>query len=166
MIISEKSLYKPICVWLDKLLNDRYKNSQVIVADTSTTFLSAWLRKRKLSQLFPDSECYDFKIDITGAIVNLKNSALYFIECKASYITIKDISQIMGYSRIANPSRSIIISPKGASTALQKLIIVRGRSDILNYSKNSKDMLIRICKWDINKNCVDYNDTIPLGLHP
>ncbi len=166
MKISEEKLYKPICIWLCKLLNSRYRDSRIIVADTSTTRLSSWLQKNKIARFFKDSECYDFKIDVTGVIIKSNNASLYFVECKASYITLKDIGQIFGYSRIANPTRSIIISPKGASIALEKLITVRGRTDIIDYSMNRKANIIRICKWDIDKQSIDYNSTIPLGYHP
>ncbi len=61
----------------------------------------------------------------------------------------------------------MIISPKGANSALEKLIMVHGRIDVLNYlDRQTKNSIIRICKWDSNRNTVDYNATIPLGYHP
>jgi hypothetical protein len=164
---NESLLYTPICHWLEKLLRNRYKRFKIIVANTSNIRLNSWLQKENLLSFFPDGLCYDFKIDITGIILQPKRAGLYFIECKASYITIKDLCQILGYSIIASPVKALIISPKGPSTILEKLITVHGRIDILNYPlPDHKNSLIRICKWDNARNTLDYNFTIPLGCHP
>lgn len=166
-MIREEALYQPICIWFYNLLKKRYKRKKILVEDTSRIKLSKWLETKNLLKFVSDGLCYDFKIDITGAIISADSANLILIECKAGAISVKDLSQILGYSKIALPSRAFIMSPAGANSTLSKLITVYGRIDVLNYKeKISKDSVIRICKWDVNKNTIDYNSTLPYGYHP
>jgi len=166
-MIREEELYSPICEWLSRLLKNRYKEQTIIVEDISRISLSKWLETNNILKFIPDGVCYDFKIDIIGAVISVDSANLYLVECKAGPITIKDLSQILGYSKIAMPLRSMIISPEGANSTLSTLVTVHGRTDILNYKdKISKDSIIRICKWDMTRNTIDYNFTLPYGYHP
>jgi hypothetical protein len=166
-MLSEKELYPAIAKWLRDLLKYRYRKSDVIVEDTSRIMLSRWLTLKRLDSAVKCGRYFDFKVDISGAIIDERNVRLYLVECKLNQITIKDVSQILGYSRIANPYRALIVSPRGPSRNLDRLIMVSGRSDVLQYGQqDDSESTIRICKWDVQRGSMDLTSSIPLGYHP
>jgi hypothetical protein len=73
---------------------------------------------------------------------------------------IKNISQLLGYRRVALPFQSIIISPKGISSSVSYLLKAFSRYDVLEYDKDKK---IRIAKWDSLKNEIDIRSILPPG---
>lgn len=85
---------------------------------------------------------------LTGVILLNDKAELAFVECKLSKITLKDVSQLLGYSKVACPVHSFIISPKGMSNAVSYLLQTLRRYDILAYSENRK---IRVGSWDESK---------------
>jgi len=166
-MVSEKDLYPVISNWLSRLLKSRFGRSKIIVEDTSRIKLSRWLENKGINSRVRYGQFFDFKVDISAAIIGDKGVRLYLMECKTKPITIKDLSQILGYGRIVEPYRAVIISPSGVSKNLFRLIMVSGRTDVLRYNHTKKtDSLIRICKWDIERNDVDFLASIPLGYHP
>jgi hypothetical protein len=165
--MKEKDLYSPIAFWIEELLRARFRKQEIIVEDTSAIELSTWLSTHNLASKIEYGEFFNFKVDITGVIINRINAKLFLVECKLKYITINDLSQILGYSRIANPYRAMIISPFGANRNLHRLVMVSGRNEVLRFDDDqSNDSVIRICKWNINRKDIDYSASIPLGFHP
>jgi len=69
---------------------------------------------------------------------------LGLVECKLGRINLRDLSQLLGYSRVALPLYSIILSPRGISQSLNLLFNIARRNDILYYSP---DRHIFIAKW-------------------
>ena len=152
--------------WLKSLIKSRYPQRKVIV-DVARALLSAWLIDNRLMSYFPDGNSYNFKTTIYGVACSKDEAALYLIRTCRNKISMKSLSEFVIYPIIAKPYRALIISPAGANSTLSKLITVYGRIDVLNYKeKISKDSVIRICKWDVNKNTIDYNSTLPHGYHP
>lgn len=83
-----------------------------------------------------------------------------FIECKLGRITLRDLSQLLGYSKVALPLYSIILSPKGISRSLNLLFDIARRNDILYYSTDS---YIIIGKWNEKRKELDLSSIIPKG---
>lgn len=166
-MIKEKDLYGPIANWLHQLLKSRFRKHKIIVEDTSTVELSAWLISHELASRMEYGEFFNFKVDITGAIISQTHAKLFLVECKIKYITINDLSQILGYSRIVNPYRAMIIGPYGANRNLHRLVMISGRNEVLRFNDNqSNDSIIRICRWDISRRDIDSSASMPLGFHP
>lgn len=80
-----------------------------------------------------------------------------FVECKNKKLSLMNLSQLIGYSAIALPIFSILLSPKGMGTTLNKLLISFNRKDVLEYKPRKK---IQIIKWDYDKQDVDYMNSI------
>ena len=161
MYKAEKYLYPDICKWFKFFLEQKFRQSKIQVADTSRKNLSKWLVENKLHEAFPDYQTYEIEVDVSGVIESSKEVHLAFVECKLGKITLRDISQLLGYSRVALPVYSFIISPKGISQSLNSLFNIFRRNDVLYYSK---DKHVIIGKWDERRKDLNLNSIIPKGF--
>lgn len=158
---KEKEMYPDVCSWFKKLLQSKFKNARIYVEDTSKKVLSKWLLEKGFHNYFPDYQTYEVEVDVTGVIVKMdKEAHLGFIECKLGRISLRDVSQLLGYSKVALPIYSIILSPKGISPSLNLLFNVARRNDILYYSV---DKHIFITRWHERKKEIDFPTIIPKG---
>jgi len=163
MYSSEKEMYPDVLKWLKRILKHNVKRSKILrVYDTSTTNLATLIMRENLARYFDDEfVTYDIKVDITGIVVKGNNKAeLIFVECKLNKITFRDFCQLLGYSIVAKPRYSIIISPRGVSDSLRTLITSFNRRDILKYAAGRE---IALAKWDETKKDLDYMTIIPRG---
>ncbi len=160
--MKEKDLYPDIIDWIEKYLKDRHPHSQIKAYDTHNKKLSNFIFELNLQDFFPEFIAFDMKIDITTIVKSKNKVKLAFIECKIKPISLKDIGQILGYSRVAKPEYSFIISPNGISTPLKSLLITFGRYDILEYDDGKK---IKIAKWNLIRKEIDSQSLLPPGEH-
>lgn len=153
-------MYPDVKEWFYNFLKEKFPKRNVKVFDTSKQKLSDFIIQHNLTKHFPEFKSYEIKIDILG-ILSIKNKfALSFVECKLNRINLLHISQLLGYSKVARPEISFIISPKGISSSLNLLFNVYRRYDVLKYCKNR---YIIIARWDPFKKDIDYHSIIPPG---
>jgi hypothetical protein len=152
-------MYPDVRVWLQGFLKPRFPKSTVVVSDTSRVSLGRFLEQQGLAELFPDYQTFEINVDITG-IVKGKHSSLAFVECKLTTLTLRDVSQSLGYSKVAKPIFSILISPAGISKALSLLLKVYRRYDVLEYAESQRLM---VGTWDTVRKTVDPASLIPPG---
>lgn len=95
-------MYPEVCAWLHDLLDAGFPRATVEVADTSRVILANYLEQRGLAALFPDCQTYEINVDVTG-VVKAKKPHLAFVECKLTPLTLRDMSQLLGYSKVAVP---------------------------------------------------------------
>lgn len=159
MYTNEIEMYPDICKWLESYLNDKYAevSKKITVLDTHNSYLSNFIINLKYQKYFPEFSTYQIQQDITGFIEYNDKVELVFVECKLDKLTLSNLSQLIGYSVIAIPFISILLSPKGMSNSLDKLLNVFNRRDILQYRPERK---ISIIKWDIYKQDIDYMKSI------
>lgn len=162
MYSSEQELYPEIIKWVTKYLQSKYHNAEIKAYDTSRQDLSEFLRRHKLHSFFPEFETYIIRVDITATIKYKDKYDLAFVECKLKPITLNDISQILGYSKVVKPKHSFIVSPAGISTPVNSLIKIFKRYDILEYMEDSK---IRIAQWNKSMQSIDISTLLPPGAH-
>jgi hypothetical protein len=159
---NEKEMYPDVCLWFRKVLHDKFKNAKICVEDTSKRVLSKWLLDKGFHNYFPGYQTYEIEVDVTGVVLKSNKEAyLGFIECKLDEISLGDFSQLLGYSKVALPFYSIILSPKGISQSLNLLFNIARRNDILYYSK---DRHIFIATWLEKKKEIDFSTIIPKGV--
>ena len=156
---SEKAMYPEVCRWLREVLQSRFPRAEIQVADTSQMVLSNFLEREGLTDLFPDYQTYEINVDVT-AIIKRKTPALAFVECKLTTLTLRDTSQLLGYSKVAQPIYSIIVSPAGISKALSLLLKNFHRYDILEYGETKR---LRLATWDPIRKTIDPATVIPPG---
>jgi hypothetical protein len=162
MYSSEKEMYPEVVNWLIKHLEGIYTKSEIEVFNTSKINLCEFIRRKNLSIYFSEFETYVIKVDITGVIKYKEKCLLAFVECKLKSISLKDISQLIGYSKVVRPTFSLILSPAGISSPVNKLINIYKRYDILIYWEN---LNIRIAKWNKITKEIDQASLLPHGSY-
>ncbi len=160
--LTESTLYEPVRTWFEACLAQRFRRSNVRAYDTSSTKLSKLIAHLGLQAHFPQSAVWDIKADVTALIMGRKNHVA-FVECKAKRITLRDVGQLLGYSRVAKPVVSMLLSPQPPTDALRTLLSVYGRYDILEYDTRGRRILIT--QWDCRRGGVLHANTLPPGEH-
>jgi len=158
----ETALYPEVASWLIRHLRGRHPRATVHAQDTHSMDLSTFLRRQNIHSQFKDYDAYEIQVDVTGIVQSTDGIRLAFVECKVGPITLRDVGQLLGYSLVARPEWSYLLSPAGASDRLNTLLVTFGRQDILNYSKGHA---IRLASWNVGRKEVDLSSLIPRGSH-
>jgi len=159
---SETELYPEVIKWFEKYLKGKHPKAEIKAYDTSRRDLSDFLRRHKLHLFFPEFETYVIKVDITASIRYRDKCNLAFVECKLNPINLKDISQLLGYSKVVKPKYSFIISPAGISSPVDTLIKIYKQYNILQYREGFK---IKIAQWNKTTQEIDISTLLPPGEH-
>jgi hypothetical protein len=157
---NEKSMYPDVVKWLHRILALKFPKSSISVHNTSNIVLSKFLLDRRLHEFFPNYQTFEIEVDITGIVRRGDSATLGFVECKLNKIGLRDVSQLLGYSKVAQPVFSLIISPAGISDSINFLFNIHRRDDILYYEGNR---LIHIAKWLESRQDIDYASLLPKG---
>lgn len=152
-------MYPDIIRWLDNDLKQKFgkQSKNIVVLDTHDSDLSNFIIRLNYQRYFPEFTTFQIRQDITGFIEYSNKVELVFVECKNDLLSLINLSQIIGYSCIALPLYSILLSSKGMGSTLSKLLQTFNRKDILEFRPHRK---IQIIKWDYNKQDVDYLNSI------
>jgi hypothetical protein len=146
--------------WLALNLKSGHPKARITTADTHKTELSSFLRAKNLNRRFSDSDAYEIQVDVTGIVEGRDFVKLAFVECKIGPITLRDVGQLLGYSLIAKPEWSYLLSPAGLSNRLSMLLVTYGRQDVLLYGKNK---YIRTAAWNLDRCEIDIPTLLPKG---
>ena len=160
MYLREIEMYPDVINWLEADLKGRFGKTakKIQVLDTHDSDLSNFIMLLGYQSAFPEFTTYQIRQDITGFIeYSNEKVELVFVECKINKLKLIDLSQLIGYSCIALPIYSILLSPAGMGTTLSKLLKSFNRKDILEFRPNRK---IQIVKWDYFKKDIDYSNSI------
>jgi len=159
MYSNEIEMYPDIIEWLKKSLIQKFgkKANKITVLDTHDSDLLNFIMQLNYQKFFPEFSTYKIRQDITGFIEYIDRVELVFVECKNTSLSLIHLSQLIGYSCIALPIYSILLSPQGMGTTLNKLLKSYNRSDILEFRPQRP---IHIIKWNESKQDVDYMNSI------
>lgn len=143
--LAEQAMYAPLTVFFKEYLSKKY-NSPTDTFDTSAGNLNLFLmnKNRELLDVFDYCDKYRIRPDVVGFLE--KQKEIGFIEAKITPLDLKALGQLMGYCLVALPIEAILISTKGPSLALIK--ILKARPDLLMYSSDRK---IKLATLDGNK---------------
>lgn len=143
--LAEREIYPAVQEWLLRFLQQRYANAQVY--NPASLRLSKLISQTDLSEQMPNHwTSWDIKVDIVGIATDKKGQThLAFVECKVVPISLAHLGQLLGYCRVAQPDYAFLISPKGVSSALYRLLEVFHREDILQYQTDKNGRLRNIC---------------------
>lgn len=152
-------MYPDIIEWLKNDLKQKFdkKALNIKVLDTHDSDLANFIMSLNYQKFFPEFSTYKIRQDITGFIKYKDKVDLVFVECKNTSLSLIHLSQLIGYSCIALPIYSILLSPQGMGQTLNKLLKSYNRSDILEFRPNKT---IQIIKWDKSKQDIDYTNSI------
>ena len=157
---KEKQMYPDVMEWLKRTLRGMFPRAEIETYDTSAVALYRFLETNGLQELFPQYQSYDIHVDVTGIVQTKRKAYLAFVECKLKQITLRDLSQLLGYSRVAIPIYSIIMSPAGIGSAMTCLLKTYGRIDVLEYEKSRR---LKVATWDAGRREVSVPTLIPAG---
>lgn len=153
-------MYGPVRDWWERFLKERHKRSQVSVYDTSRIVLYRFIQDHQLEALFSDYLTYEVEVDITGVIVARDKAKLALVECKLTPITLRDVGQMLGHSEVTRPLYSLIISPRGLSDSLVRLLKNFQRFDVLDYGDGQR---IRLATWSPQRQEILAESLLPPG---
>lgn len=131
---SEKDMYPDVCQWLEDFLKDRFRQAEIDVRILAHTPISRFLSTYNRGNFPGEWVTWNIKVDVVGFVHHLNRPTdLVFVECKNTKLTLAHLSQLLGYSRIAQPLYSFLISPAGFSASLVSLLQHYHRRDVLEY---------------------------------
>jgi len=160
MYKKEFQMYAPVRGWWERFLKERHKRSQVSVYDTSKIVLYRFIQEHQLEALFPDYLTYEVEVDITGIILTGDEAKLALVECKLMPITLRDVGQMLGYSKVVRPLYSLMLSPRGLSDSLIRLLKSFQRFDVLDYSSGQR---IKLATWSSQRQEILSESLLPPG---
>lgn len=157
---EEKSLYPYIREWFENYLRSKYRSANVSVFDTHNRILSRFLQENGFHIHFPMFDTFEIKVDLSGIIERKGTFDLAFVEVKKNPINLRDVGQLLGYCKVANPLSAFIISPNWISTPLHRLILNYGKENILQFSNRK----IRVAEWNLDSKSINYDNLLPRGF--
>lgn len=161
----EADMYQEVLDWLRRFLVSRFPRTDTMVYDTHAGELKDYIMRNGLRRFFREDlwQTYEISVDITGFIVTKDNLRLVFVECKNRKVTLRDLSQLLGYCRIARPSLAYLISPHGVVDSLKALILRYSRTDILQYDWPSgrQPSYITLARWSKDLRGLDPSSVLP-----
>lgn len=160
---TEKEMYPDVCKWLETFLKDRFKTADVDVFELSQKPISRFLRTYEKGDFPGEWVTWNIKVDVVGFVHQTnKQTMMAFVECKNTKLTLAHLSQLLGYSRIALPLYSFLISPMGFSRMLVSLLQEYRRQDVLEYQWESGRLprKVVVAQWQISTAKLNRNTMI------
>lgn len=154
----ESDLYEPMRSWLEQYLKDKYKGYEVIALDTSQERLDRALSRYGI--VFETAIGVDIQIDVLGIAKKNQDIKLFFIEAKKTKLTLRDLGQLWAYCKLIDPEEAFLLSSVGLGS-LNKLLNSFVREDLLDYGTGRKIKKMKVGKWDVLKNTIDYGSLVP-----
>ena len=156
----EYELYEPMRVWFQRYLEEKYVGSNVVAVDTSTKTLDGILTDYGVIDQYPHIVGLDIQIDILGLISKRGKTQIAFIEAKKTQLNLHNLGQLWAYCRLCDPVEAFLLSSVGLG-CLSKILNNLGRQDLLDYGNGKIIKQMKVGKWDISKNNLDYKTLIP-----
>ncbi|MGF7017740.1 hypothetical protein M2145_001497 [Lachnospiraceae bacterium PF1-21] len=154
----EEELYEPMRLWLDQYLKDKYKKYETVAVDTHSERLDRALARHGIVNDMANG--VDIQIDLLGIAKREEDIKLFFIEAKKTRLTLRDLGQLWAYCKLVDPEEAFLLSSEGLGS-LNKLINSFNREDLLDFGDGKRIKKMRLGKWDISKNGIDFNTLIP-----
>jgi hypothetical protein len=147
-----------MCSWLQQYLVDKYKNHEIIVADTHSERLDRALQKFGIVSDMATG--IDIQIDVLGIVRNSKEFKLFFVEAKKTSLTLKDLGQLWAYCKLIDPEEAFLLTSSDLGS-LNKLMNVYNREDLLNFGDGKIIKKMKIGIWNIKTNSPEYGTMFP-----
>ena len=156
----EFELYEPMRAWFQRYLEEKYVGSNVVAVDTSTKTLDSILTDYGVIDQYPHIVGLDIQIDILGIISKRGRTQIAFIEAKKTQLNLHHLGQLWAYCRLCDPAEAFLLSSIGLG-CLSKILDNLGRQDLLNFGDGKRIKQMKVGKWDISNNSLDYKTLIP-----
>lgn len=157
---KEFELYEPMRQWLQKYLEDKYKNSKVITIDSHARTLDIYLEAYGIIDQYPQTVGLDIQIDILGIVFKNSKAKIVFIEAKKTQLNLHDLGQLWAYCKLCDPLEAFLLSSAGIGS-LNKILNNLNRIDLLEFGDKKIYKYMKIGKWDVFGKSIDYKTIIP-----
>lgn len=154
----EEELYEPMRLWLEQYVKDKYKRSDVFAVDAHSERLDRVLAKYNIVNEMANG--VDIQIDVLAIARRGTEVKLFFIEAKKTKLTLRDLGQLWAYCKLVDPEEAFLFSSENLG-GLNKLLNAFRREDLLDFGDGKKIKKMRVGKWDVKKQCVDYTSLVP-----
>lgn len=159
-VALEIELYEPMRIWLQQYLEDKYKNSEIITVDAHARTLDSFLQEYGVLECYPLTVGLDIQIDVLGIIKQKNKVSLVFIEAKKTRLNLHDLGQLWAYCKLCDPLEAFLLSSHGLGS-LNKLFNNLLREDLLDFGDGKLIKKMKVGKWNILTNSIDYSSLIP-----
>ena len=159
-VALEIELYEPMRIWLQQYLEDKYKNSEIITVDAHAKTLDSFLQEYGVLEYYPLTVGLDIQIDVLGIIKQKNKVSLVFIEAKKTQLNLHDLGQLWAYCKLCDPLEAFLLSSHGLGS-LNKLFNNLLREDLLDFGDGKLIKKMKVGKWNIMTNSIDYHSVIP-----
>ncbi len=159
--MRKSDLRPSIAEWLHQYLSQRYRQAEIIVEETPRRSIASFLVANSLISYFPEVLNHRIMVDVCGAAMpkNDRHEAAYLAiaSIKVKTISLPELCTFLGCAAIVRPSYAFIVSPKGWSDSVQRLVHNFRRMDILEYGKGKQ---IVVAKWNIARASIQPDDLL------
>lgn len=159
-VTLEVELYEPMRIWLQQYLEDKYKNATIITIDAHARTLDCFLQEYGVLEYYPLTVGLGIQIDVLGIIKQKNKVSLVFIEAKKTQLNLHDLGQLWAYCKLCDPLEAFLLSSHGLGS-LNKLFNNLLREDLLDFGDGKLIKKMKVGKWNIMTNSIDYNSLIP-----
>lgn len=158
----EYELYAPMCDWLKRVLEDRYKKQkcEITVVDSHSVKLDSVLESYGVISDYPQTVGLQIEIDVLGIVRWTNKSEIAFIEAKKTPLNLHDLGQLWAYCKLCNPAMAYLLSSHSLGS-LDKVLNNLKREDLLDFGDGKRIKKMCVAKWDVVRNDVDNHSMIP-----
>lgn len=157
---KEIELYEPMRVWLQKYLEDKYKGWRITTIDSHARTLGSFLEEQGVISHYPQTVGLDIQIDVLGIMRRADKANIAFIEAKKKTLNLHDLGQLWAYCKLCDPLEAFLLSSKNLGS-LSKILKNLSRIDLLEFGDGKTIKKMRVGKWDVLQNSVDFKTLIP-----
>lgn len=165
---SEMEMYPDVVSWLENRLPTQFRGAEIDVRDTHALPLNQYISRHRLGRYFDLDiwQTYEIQVDVTAFLKHPKWTGMLFVECKNTMISLRDLSQLLGYSRVAQPLRSYLISSVGIGNAPRSLLLTYDRTDVLEYywERGRQPRTIVMGRFDRTSKQLESGTILPRGV--
>ena len=154
----EEELYEPMRLWLEQYIKDKYKRYEVVAVDAHAERLDRVLAKYDVVKEMANG--VDIQIDVLAIAKKGSEVKLFFIEAKKTKLTLRDLGQLWSYCKLVDPEEAFLLTSADLGS-LNKLLNAFRREDLLDFGNGKKIKKMRVGKWDVTKNTIDFNTLVP-----
>ena len=154
----EEELYEPMRLWLEQYIKDKYKRYAVVAVDAHAERLDRVLAKYSVVKEMANG--VDIQIDVLAIAKKGSEVKLFFIEAKKTKLTLRDLGQLWAYCKLVDPEEAFLLTSADLGS-LNKLLNAFRREDLLDFGNGKKIKKMRVGKWDVTKNAIDFKTLIP-----
>lgn len=157
---KEYELYEPMRIWLQQYLEDKYKGAKVITIDSHARTLDVYLEEYGVVEHYPQTVGLDIQIDVLGIVIQRRNVSIVFIEAKKTQLNLHDLGQLWAYCKLCDPIEAFLLSSVSIGS-LNKILNNLSRQDLLDFGDGKRIKKMKVAKWDINTNNIDFKTLCP-----